>query len=118
MHKSPLKSPLTTHVLETATGRPAAELHITLERQAGEDFEHVTHCLTNADGRVAGLITPEAFTEGVYRITFETGRWYAKRGERTFYPTAAIVFEVFDASEHHHVPLLLSPFGYSTYRGS
>ncbi|MGK0362798.1 MAG: 5-hydroxyisourate hydrolase [Bradymonadia bacterium] len=113
-----MKSPLTTHVLETATGRPAGDLQITLERQTGEGFSQLAEGVTNADGRITDLITPEAFGEGVYRITFQTGLWYAKRGERTFYPTASVVFEVFDASEHHHVPLLLNPFGYSTYRGS
>lgn len=113
-----MKSPLTTHVLETATGRPAAGLHIALERQTDAGFVPLADGVTNADGRVTDLIAPAAFEEGVYRITFQTGRWYAKRGERTFYPSAAVVFEVFDASEHHHVPLLLNPFGYSTYRGS
>lgn len=113
-----MKSPLTTHVLDTARGRPAAGLAVRLERRIGTDYIALTSGVTNADGRIADLLTPAQFTAGVYRITFDTGAWYAAQGARGFYPEASIVFEVTAPEEHHHVPLLLSPFGYSTYRGS
>lgn len=115
----PMKSPLTTHVLDTANGRPAAGLAVRLERRDEDDgFVPLASGVTNADGRITDLCVPALFEAGVYRLTFDTGAWYAVRGERTFYPEASIVFEVTTPSEHHHVPLLLSPFGYSTYRGS
>lgn len=116
---SRVKSPLTTHVLDTATGRPAAGLAVRLERRDEEDgFKPLASGITNADGRITDLCLPALFEAGVYRLTFDTGAWYAVRGEATFYPEASIVFEVTAPDEHHHVPLLLSPFGYSTYRGS
>ncbi|NJL27629.1 MAG: hydroxyisourate hydrolase, partial [Thermoanaerobaculia bacterium] len=74
---------------------------------------------TDADGRLQTLLAPgTALEPAVYRLLFATGKWFAARGEQTFYPHVEIVFEVQDPSQHHHVPLLLSPFGYSTYRGS
>ncbi|HEX2831843.1 MAG TPA: hydroxyisourate hydrolase [Thermoanaerobaculia bacterium] len=100
---------ITTHVLDTATGRPAANLRITLVRGEESLFDGVT----DGDGR-ARVLAPEATTPGVYRITFDTGSYNAEG----FFPEASIVFRIVDASQHYHVPLLLSPFGYSTYRGS
>jgi 5-hydroxyisourate hydrolase len=103
---------ISTHVLNTATGRPAAGIAVTLEYDRG-GFDVVCMGKTNEDGR---LRLVEAQPEpGTYRITFETGAYF--RGE-TFFPVAAITFEVRDASQHYHVPLLVSPYGYSTYRGS
>lgn len=100
---------ITTHVLDTANGRPAANLRITLVRGEEVLFDGVT----DNDGR-ARVLAPEATTPGVYRITFDTGS-YNTDG---FFPEASILFRIVDASQHYHVPLLLSPFGYSTYRGS
>lgn len=113
-----MKSPLTTHVLDTAKGRPAAGLSVRLERRIGSDYIALASGVTNADGRIVDLLTPAEFTKGVYRITFDTGAWYAAQDAQAFYPEASVVFEVTAPEEHHHVPLLLSPFGYSTYRGS
>jgi len=107
---------LSTHVLDLTTGTPAAGLAVTLERASGDAWEMHARAVTDADGRVR-----EAFGEvpgpGRYRLTFETGAWFAARGTTGFHPVVAIVFEVRE-DRHHHVPLLLSPFGYSTYRGS
>jgi 5-hydroxyisourate hydrolase len=100
---------ITTHVLDTANGKPAANLRITLARGEEMLFDGVT----DADGR-ARVLAPEATTPGVYRMTFDTGAYNANG----FFPEAVIVFRIADASQHYHVPLLLSPFGYSTYRGS
>ena len=105
-------SAITTHVLDTARGCPAAGIPITLEKLDG-DWTTLGQGTTNADGRVKALLEPGVFSEGTWRITFELSGY-----QKGFYPYASIVFEVTDASQHHHVPLLLSPYGYSTYRGS
>jgi 5-hydroxyisourate hydrolase len=100
---------ITTHVLDTAKGRPAAGIRITLRRGDELLFDGIT----DADGR-ARVLDPERVESGTYRITFDTGA-YNPAG---FFPEAVIVFCVEDTGQHYHVPLLLSPFGYSTYRGS
>lgn len=111
---------VSTHVLDTARGQPAAGVRVVLERSAADGrWDRVGGTSTNDDGRAPDLVDDDAvIAAGVYRVTFETGAWFAKRGVATFYPVVRVVFEVTDAAEHHHVPLLLSPFGYSTYRGS
>lgn len=98
---------ITTHVLDTAKGRPAAGIRITLQRGDAVIAEGVT----DNDGRMRVLASPEA---GVYRITFDTGS-YNPGG---FFPSVTIEFRIENVEQHYHVPLLLSPFGYSTYRGS
>jgi 5-hydroxyisourate hydrolase len=106
-------SGITTHVLDTANGRPAAGVPITLERRNGDAWTQIGSGVTDADGRLRTLTGPDIDT-GTYRITFDT-RSYFPDG---FFPETSIVFDVRDAAQHYHVPLLLSPFGYSTYRGS
>lgn len=111
-------SGITTHVLDTARGRPAAGVPITLElRQPDGSYTRVGSGQTDADGRLRTL-TGSTIDAGVYRITFDTAAYFAAIGGEGFYPEAAIVFTVKDPGEHFHVPLLISPFGYSTYRGS
>lgn len=110
---------ITTHVLNTASGRPAEGVTARLEKQNGESWELLGEGQTNSDGRLRDLLTPDyALKRGVYRITFETGAYFGGLGLKTFFPSASIVFTVEDPAQHFHVPLLLSPFGYSTYRGS
>jgi 5-hydroxyisourate hydrolase len=104
---------VSTHVLDAVTGRPAAGIGVVLERRGDDGFDVVTTGETNADGRVADL-APDA-AAGVYRLRFDVEGYL---GPNTFYPEVAITFRISDASAHHHVPLLLSPFAYSTYRGS
>jgi len=112
-------SAITTHVLDLAAGRPAEGVLVRLDRRDGAGTWHsVAERRTDADGRVRDLLAPGALTAGVWRLTFDTGGHYAARGVRTFLPEAAVTFEVLDPAQHHHVPLLLSPFGFSTYRGS
>jgi 5-hydroxyisourate hydrolase len=109
-------SGVTSHVLDTSRGKPAAGLQVRLERADGEGFLLVARGTTNADGRVPNLLpTP---TAGVYRLIFDTASYFAATGTAGFYPEVSIVFHLADAAQHYHVPLLLSPFGYSTYRGS
>ena len=112
-----MKSPITTHVLDTSTGRPAANVAARLERVTETETLQVGASATNADGRIADLFEGP-LEAGMYRITFETADYFAERGVPTFFPEVAILFEVTNPEQHHHVPLLLSPFGYSTYRGT
>ena len=113
-------SPITTHVLDTARGRPAASVAIHLERRSPEGgWVELGRGETDNDGRLRTLLGPdEALLAGFYRITFDTGAYFAMLGIEGFYPEASVVFEVRDPAQHYHVPLLLSPYGYSTYRGS
>lgn len=111
-------SQITTHVLDTSLGKPAEGIRISLQQQHGEQWTTIAAEMTNSDGRIANLLANEVLLPpGVYRMFFETGDYYKKLNLKTFYPEVAIVFETFD-TEHYHVPLLLNPFGYSTYRGS
>ena len=113
-------SAITTHVLDTSRGRPAAGVAVTLEQAgAGGDWSLVGRGTTDPDGRARDLLPPAAtLAAATYRLTFATGAWFAAQGVVAFYPEVSIVFGVKDPQQHHHVPLLLSPFGYSTYRGS
>jgi 5-hydroxyisourate hydrolase len=108
-------SQVTTHVLDTAFGRPAAGVTVVLEHDRA-DPPAVATAQTDADGRVADL-GPDRLEPGTYRLRFHTAAYFAELGAPTFYPEVSISFDIRDG-EHYHVPLLLSPFGYSTYRGS
>ncbi|NEK60074.1 hydroxyisourate hydrolase [Geodermatophilus sabuli] len=103
---------VSTHVLDAVLGRPAAGMAVRL--LAGEDL--VAEGVTDADGRCR--LTEAATGPGPHRLVFATGAWSAGEGRETFYPEVVLTFAVRDPDEHHHVPLLLAPFAYSTYRGS
>jgi 5-hydroxyisourate hydrolase len=112
---------ITTHVLDTALGRPAAGVEVVLRRRGGDGGEwlELGRGATDADGRSRTLYPLGAPLEpGVYSLTFGVGAYHRARGVAGFYPEATIVFEIVEPGGHYHVPLLLSPFGYSTYRGS
>ncbi len=114
---------LSTHVLDTARGMPAAGVAITLYRVSGNGHDRIGGFVTNADGRVAGaLLTGAAFTAGVYELLFAAGDYLRSSGQAVgkglFLDQIPIRFGVTDAAAHYHVPLLISPFAYSTYRGS
>jgi 5-hydroxyisourate hydrolase len=111
------RSHVTTHVLDSVSGRPATSVGVVLEHHVHGSWREIATARTDADGRVSAL-GPAAVPAGRYRITFDTGTYFAARGQATFYPHVTIVFELDDESAHYHVPLLLSPFAYSTYRGS
>ena len=111
-------SSITTHVLDLSLGRPAAELSVRLDRLEGSGWGRVAERETDAEGRVKDLLNEPQIPKGIYRLVFETRRYFHGRGTPTFYPEVNVVFEVGDGTQHHHVPLLLSPYGYSTYRGS
>lgn len=110
---------ITTHVLDTGRGRPAAGVQVSLHRQGPDTWELIGTGITDADGRLKTLMpagTPLA--AGRYRLTFETGGYFRQLGVESFFPEVNVTFEVRRTDQHHHVPLLLSPYGYSTYRGS
>jgi len=110
-------SPITTHVLDTALGRPAAGVTVLLAKPSGGGWLTIGRGATDADGRCRTLLKEGALKKGTYRLTFGTAAYFKKTGQTGFYPSVSILFAVRDA-RHHHVPLLLSPWGYSTYRGS
>ncbi len=112
-------SAITTHILDTSQGRPASAVPVVLEIQAGGAWEILGQGETDSDGRLKNLLPAEfELRAGVYRLTFRTSDYFAARALESFYPEVTISFVVADASAHYHVPLLLSPYGYSTYRGS
>ncbi len=108
---------ITTHVLETSSGRPAEGMKIKLQFFNENKFKDLNDVITNRDGRVLNLL-PVELEKGIYRLSFETGEYYKKLGKKCFYPEAIIIFEIDDLNEHYHIPLLISGHGYSTYRGS
>ena len=114
---------LTTHVLDTANGKPGAGMRVRLYRKDGADYTLLNEVATNADGRCdAPLLEAGAFTVGQYRLVFSAGPHFAAQGVRlpqpAFVDEVTLDFGVADAGAHYHVPLLVSPYSYSTYRGS
>jgi 5-hydroxyisourate hydrolase len=108
---------LSTHVLDATTGQPAHGVRTSWESWREGSWTPVAVRETDPDGRIRDWGAAD-LALGVHRLVFATGAWFAARRQRTFYPEVPVVFEVTDAAAHHHVPLLLSPFAYSTYRGS
>lgn len=107
---------MSCHVLDTQRGQPARDLRVRFEKQEGEQWRLVHEGSTNSDGRISDL--PKDLHEGIYRATFATGDYFKQMGvEKYFYPVVEMVF-ITKGGEHFHIPLLLSPFGYTTYRGS
>ena len=112
-------SAITTHVLDTSRGEPAARVQVVLERRSAGGYEELGRGVTDDDGRLRTLLPQGAKVErGVHRLTFSTAEYFARQGVEGFYPEVTIAFEIRDPAQHYHVPLLLTPFGYSTYRGS
>ena len=111
---------ITTHVLDTSRGMPAANVAITLDVLTAPDrWEAIATASTNSDGRAPNLVPKHhSLAAGTYRLTFDTSAYFTTQHVECFYPQVEIRFVVKDPGQHHHVPLLLSPFGYSTYRGS
>jgi 5-hydroxyisourate hydrolase len=118
-------STVTTHVLDTALGRPAAGVPVRLERlpeppdppQPPALPEVLAEASTDGDGRVATL-GPAELEAGTYRLVFDTAAYFAATGRTAFFPRVEVLFTLADPTQHHHVPVLLSPFSYTTYRGS
>jgi 5-hydroxyisourate hydrolase len=110
---------ITTHILDVSIGKPAAGVRVTLSRVSGASRSTLGSGVTDADGRLRDLLAQgETLQAGTFELVFETGDYFARRGERPFHPRITVTFDVTDGSQHHHVPLLLSAFGFTTYRGS
>lgn len=110
-------SQLTTHILDTTLGKPAPGITIILYKEMN-DWKEVSRGVTNADGRITNLLDKEVLLpHGTYKLKFDTKPYFDKQSVQSFYPFVEIVFDI-SKDEHYHVPLLLNPFGYSTYRGS
>ena len=111
-------SQITTHILDTTKGRPAVGVIIDLYYGTNDEWKLLARSVTNSDGRISDLLADDAvLQQGIYKMRFETKDYFDKEQVKTFYPYVEIIFEV-DSDEHYHIPLLLNPFGYSTYRGS
>jgi 5-hydroxyisourate hydrolase len=114
-----MPSPLTTHVLDIRLGKPAVGVSVQLSRMdASGGWHKLASGKTNDDGRAEDLLPEGALELGVHRLTFDVGPYFSAQQVEYFYPQVTVEFVVTDLARHHHVPLLLSPFGYSTYRGS
>ena len=112
-------SQITTHILDTTRGLPAINVPITLFSKNGNDWQEINNGVTNNDGRLPGLIAEgEKLPAGIYRMHFATAVYFKDNKEEGFYPYVDIVFEIDATGTHYHIPLLLTAYGYSTYRGS
>jgi 5-hydroxyisourate hydrolase len=111
------RSRVTTHVLDAVTGRPAAGVAVVLEGRRPDGWALVGQGRTDDDGRI-GRLGPDELDAGAYRVTFAVADYFAEREQRAFYPEVVISFTLDDPAAHYHVPLLLSPYAFSTYRGS
>ncbi|MGL3805771.1 hydroxyisourate hydrolase [Paeniglutamicibacter sp. R2-26] len=111
------RSHITTHVLDTGTGRPSSGVKATLEAKTASGWQEIGSGVTDSDGRIANL-GPVQVEAGEYRVSFETGAYFGSKGTETFFPGVTINFLVSNTADHYHVPLLISPFAFSTYRGS
>ncbi|MBC7826983.1 MAG: hydroxyisourate hydrolase [Chitinophagaceae bacterium] len=111
-------SQITTHILDTTAGKPADGITIILYAGQNDEWTEMSRGKTNNDGRITDLLKKDEWLQkGIYKLRFETKDYFDKKLVETFYPYVEIIFEI-QSIEHYHVPLLLNPFGYSTYRGS
>ena len=111
-------SQITTHIIDTTKGKPVAGVRISIYQGANDEWTEITWGVTNNDGRITDLLRSDmTLQRGIYKLRFETKDYFDKHHVPTFYPYIEIVFDV-TSDEHYHIPLLLNPFGYTTYRGS
>ena len=112
-------NPLSVHVLNLENGLPSPGVNVTQEKHVGKDWQPLAQGVTNEQGRIGELFPgKQAFEAGEYRVVFKTGEYFKKVGRDTFFPEIPVIFEVKNVDQHYHIPLLLSPYGFSTYRGS
>jgi 5-hydroxyisourate hydrolase len=111
-------SAITTHVLDTSLGRPGAGIRVELHRKSDDAWKFVGQGRTDANGRCGDLMGNAKPEPGTYRLIFHAAEYFREENAKTFYSEIPVIFEVGDSNQHYHVPLLISPFGYSTYRGS
>jgi 5-hydroxyisourate hydrolase len=112
-------SPITSHVLDTSLGQPARDLDIRLDvLESDGAWRTLARRGTDSSGRVTNLLSPGELEARTYRLTFETGAYFTRNAQPVFYPRIDVVFQIAAPAEHYHIPVLISPFGYSTYRGT
>lgn len=113
------QNPLSVHVLNLQDGLPSSEVKVSLEEQKNGKWIQLSQATTNEQGRIPALY-PEGkkLEKGMYKVTFKTGDWFTAHKQKSFFPEVPVIFEVDGSVEHYHIPLLLSPYGYSTYRGN
>ena len=113
------QNPLSVHVLNLQDGLPSSEVKVSLEEQKNGKWVQLSQATTNEQGRIPALY-PEGkkLEKGMYKVTFKTGDWFKAHQQKSFFPEVPVIFEVDGSVEHYHIPLLLSPYGYSTYRGN
>ncbi|MFI8374636.1 hydroxyisourate hydrolase [Pseudomonas helleri] len=112
-------NPLSVHVLNLENGLPSPGVNVTLEKHVGKEWQSLSQGVTNEQGRIGELFPAKQTLEaGEYRVVFKTGEYFKKVGRDTFFPEIPVIFEVKNVDQHYHIPLLLSPYGFSTYRGS
>ena len=111
-------SAITTHVLDTSLGRPGAGIRVELHRKSDDAWKLVGQGRTDANGRCSDLMGDAKPEPGTYRLIFHAAEYFREQNAKTFYSEIPVIFEVGDSGQHYHVPLLISPFGYSTYRGT
>ena len=112
-------NPLSVHVLNLENGLPSPGVNVTLEKHVGKDWQPLAQGVTNEQGRIGELFPgKQAFEAGEYRVVFKTGDYFKKTGRDTFFPEIPVMFNLDNAAQHYHIPLLLSQYGYSTYRGN
>jgi len=113
-------SAITTHILDTSLGQPASNIHVLLAHRTDEEqWVRLAEAVTDADGRIGTLLSADQMlVAGIYRLCFQTADYFAAQNRQTLYPQITIEFTIVDTTQHYHIPLLLNPFGYSTYRGS
>ncbi len=109
---------VSTHILDTTFGKPAAGVPVALEKKSEGVWEKAGGGMTDQDGRIRDLVPEGKLEAAIYRITFDTTAYYNLQAMECFYPEVSVVFQIRDIESHYHVPLLVSPYGYSTYRGS
>jgi len=111
-------SQITTHILDTSIGAPAAEVEVQLQQDTDQGWHQIATDKTNGDGRIDGWLDGQVLAAGDYKLVFHTAAYFSHQGTTCFYPHVEIIFSIAGDGQHYHVPLLLNPFGYTTYRGS
>ncbi len=112
-------NPMSIHVLNIENGLPSPDVNVTLEQKQDDGWEELNAAVTGENGRITALYPEDmALENGTYRVTFDTGEWFENHDTETFFPEIPVVFAINGELDHYHIPLLLSPYGYSTYRGN
>ncbi|NHH99641.1 hydroxyisourate hydrolase [Oceanimonas sp. MB9] len=112
-------NPLSVHVLNLENGLPSPDVKVVLEQKQGDDWVELNSAVTNEQGRITALYPAgRELEKGTYKVTFETGDWFEQHDIETFFPEIPVIFSADGKLDHYHVPLLLSPYGFSTYRGN